>query len=326
MNLNLRQFHAFVAVAHLGSFTRAARLLNLSQPALTVQVRQLEETIGVRLFDRSTRMVKLTPIGRELAPRLERVLHEIDAVMVNTRELASHIKGTVTIGALPSLSSNLIPSTIAEFQKQYPGIVVKLRDVLANLIVRLVKDEEVDFGIGTLRVPDPDIQFTPLLTDNLGVIFPAGHPVEHRRIITLKYLTAFPLILMDPETSVRDRWIMRSSRSERSPFPRSKRSTRPPPSVQPADFRNHLGFIAHLQFLHVIHLDPGRRILPGDLLREGLERPFDITDVVHMTVHIDIAGLHLDSEPANPLHCRVQILKHIVLYLPTSQKLPHGPP
>src|SRR5450759_601343 len=160
--------------------------------------------MGLRLFHRSTRVVMLTPIGRELAPTLERVLHEIDAVMVNTKELASHVKGTVTIGALPSISSKLIPSAIVEFQKQYPGILVRLRDVLAYRNVRLVKEEEVDFGIGTLRMPDPDIQFTPLLTDHLGVIFPAGHPVERRRTITLKYLTAFPLILMDPETSVRD--------------------------------------------------------------------------------------------------------------------------
>lgn len=204
MNANLRQFQAFVAVARHGSFTQAAKRLNLSQPALTVQIRQLEQAVGVRLFDRSTRIVKPTPIGRQLVPTLERVLHEIDAVMVNTKELASHIKGTVTIGALPSISSKLIPYTIAEFQKQYPGIVVRLRDVIAQRIVMLVKEEEVDFGIGTLRMPDPDIQFTPLLTDNLGVIFPAGHPVERRRTITLKNLTAFPLILMDPETSVRD--------------------------------------------------------------------------------------------------------------------------
>ncbi len=204
MNVNLRQFQAFVTVARLGSFTRAAKHLHLSQPALTVQIRQLEEAMGVRLFDRSTRVVMLTPIGRELAPTFGRVLHEIDAVMVNTKELASHVKGTVTIGALPSISSKLIPSTIAEFQKQYPGIVLKLRDVLANRIVRLVKDEEVDFGVGTLRMPDPDIQFTPLFTDKLGVIFPAGHPMERRRTITLKDLTAFPLILMDTETSVRD--------------------------------------------------------------------------------------------------------------------------
>jgi Transcriptional regulator len=204
MNANLRQFQAFVTVARLGSFTRAAAHLHLSQPALTVQVRQLEDAMGVRLFDRSTRMVMLTHIGRELAPMLERVLHGIDAIMVNTRELASHLKGTVTIGALPSISTKLIPSTIAEFQKQYPGIVVRLRDVLAQRVVKLVKEEEIDFGIGTLRMPDPDIQFTPLFTDSLGVIFPAGHPVEHRRTITLKYLTTFPLILMDSETSVRD--------------------------------------------------------------------------------------------------------------------------
>src|SRR3990170_385205 len=132
MKANLRQFHAFVAVARLGSFTQAARRLNLSQPALTVQIRQLEEAVGVRLFDRSTRRVMLTSIGKELATTLERVLQEIDAVMVNTKELASHIKGTITIGALPSISSKLLPATILEFQKQYPGIVVRLRDVLAQ--------------------------------------------------------------------------------------------------------------------------------------------------------------------------------------------------
>ena len=82
--------------------------------------------------------------------------------------------------------------------------MVRLRDVLAYRNVKLVKEEEVDFGIGTLRMLDPDIRFSPLLTDHLGVIFPAEHPVEHRRTITLKYLTAFPLILMDPETSVRN--------------------------------------------------------------------------------------------------------------------------
>lgn len=204
MNANLRQFQAFVTVARLGNFTRAAKRLNLSQPALTVQIRQLEDAMGVRLFDRSTRVVMVTPIGRELAPMLERVLHEIDAIMINTQNLTSHIKGTVTIGALPSISSNLIPSTIAEFQKQYPGIVVRLQDVMAQRLVRLVKEEEVDFGIGTMRMPDPDIQFTPLLTDHLGVIFPAGHPVERRRAIKLKYLTAFPLILTDPRSSVRE--------------------------------------------------------------------------------------------------------------------------
>lgn len=204
MNASLRQFQAFVTVAQLGGFTRAANRLNLSQPALTMQIRQLEEAMGVRLFDRSTRMVKLTPVGRELLPTLERVLREIDAVMDNTKEIASQIKGTVTFGALPSLSNDLIPYAIVEFRKQHPGIVVRLRDVPTRRLVKLVKEEAVDFGIGTLRIPDPKIQFTPLFTDHIGVIFPPGHPLERRRSITLKYLKTFPLILMEPGSSIRD--------------------------------------------------------------------------------------------------------------------------
>ena len=101
MKANLRQFQAFVTVARLGSFTRAAQHLHLSQPALTVQIRQLEEVDGIRLFDRSTRVVMLSPIGRDLAPTLERVLHEIDAVMVNTKELASLVKGSSPSGRSP---------------------------------------------------------------------------------------------------------------------------------------------------------------------------------------------------------------------------------
>jgi len=205
MNISLRQFTAFVTVARVGSFTKAAKRLNLSQPALTVQIQQLEEALKVRLFDRTTRMVKMTSIGRELMPLLERVLQEVEAVIVNTQELAFHMKGIVTIGALSSISWNLIPSMIVEFRKQFPGIVVKLRDVFfAQHIVRMVMEEEVDFGIGTLKMPDPDIQFTPLLTDHLGAIFPVGHPLERRRSITLNYLASFPLILMDPEASVRE--------------------------------------------------------------------------------------------------------------------------
>ena len=200
MNTNLRQFQAFVTVARLGSFTRAAKHLHLSQPALTVQIRQLEGAMGARLFDRSTRMVKPTAVGRNLAPMLERVLHEIDAVMVNTRDLASHIKGTVTIGALPSISSKLIPSTIAKFQKQYPGIVVRLRDVMAQRLVWLVKGDEIDFGIGTMRTPDPrhpvHTAFHRPPRRHLPGGASGGTPAGHHAYPPGR----FPLILMDPET------------------------------------------------------------------------------------------------------------------------------
>jgi DNA-binding transcriptional LysR family regulator len=92
-DLNLRQLQTFVTVARLGSFARAARLLHLSQPALTKQVRQLEESLGVRLFDRNTRIVELTRIGKELAPVGAQSPQEIEAVVVNTKELAAQSRG-----------------------------------------------------------------------------------------------------------------------------------------------------------------------------------------------------------------------------------------
>ena len=89
MNISLRQIRAFIVVARFSSFTRAADLLHLTQPALTVQIRQLEQALGVKLFDRNTRAVELTRIGRELLPVLERLLGEFDAVVVSTREMAT---------------------------------------------------------------------------------------------------------------------------------------------------------------------------------------------------------------------------------------------
>ena len=116
MDLNLRQVRAFVSVAHLGSFTRAAKLLNLSQPALTVQIRKLEEALGVRLFDRNTRAVALTRMGRELAPMLQRVLSELDAMVVETRDLAAKRRGVVRIAALPSFAAGVLPEIIVRFR------------------------------------------------------------------------------------------------------------------------------------------------------------------------------------------------------------------
>src|SRR5215813_424397 len=174
IDLNLRQMQSFITVARLGSFTRAAHLLHLSQPALTKQIRQLEETLGVRLLDRNTRMVGLTRIGKELAPVVDQLLREIEAVVVNTKELAEKSRGVIRVAALPSISSTILPRAVARFKKSYPGISLVLKDVLAGRLVTMVKTEEVDFGIGSLNGTDPEVRFTPFLTDRIVVVFPPG--------------------------------------------------------------------------------------------------------------------------------------------------------
>jgi DNA-binding transcriptional LysR family regulator len=203
IDLNLRQLQSFVTVARLGSFTRAAHLLHVSQPALTKQVRQLEQTLSVRLFDRNTRTVELTRIGKELAPAVDQLLREIDAIVVKTRGLAEKRRGVIRVAALPSICSAILPRAVARFREIYPGISVALKDTLAQHLVKMVKDEDVDFGIGSLNGADPEVKFTPLLTDRIVVVFPPELGLERKKAIELRDLFGVPLILMDKESSVR---------------------------------------------------------------------------------------------------------------------------
>jgi LysR family transcriptional regulator, carnitine catabolism transcriptional activator len=203
VNLNLRHLEALLAIARTGNFTRAAQALHVSQPSLTVQIHQLEQTLGVRLLDRNTRSVKLTQIGKELTPVLERLVKELEAVVMNARELSTGDRGLVTVAALPSISSTILPRIIARFREQSPGVRVALLDVVAARILTLVMSEDVDFGVGSFPDADPDIHTIPLYTDRMRIVFPRGSPLEHKRQIPLKLLTGFPMILMDRQSSVR---------------------------------------------------------------------------------------------------------------------------
>jgi LysR family carnitine catabolism transcriptional activator len=203
MNFELRHLEAFVAVARHGSFTRAARSLNVSQPAFTVQIRQLEAGLGLRLLDRTTRSVELTQAGRELAPALERSLRELSALLASTAALPAKASGHVSVAALPSLCGRMLPTIIAAFLRKHRGIRVHLCDALGVRIPEMVKCGEVDFGLGSVQKSDPDIEFTGLFRDRMHAIFPRDNAMEKKKSVTLQELTAFPLILMSRDSTVR---------------------------------------------------------------------------------------------------------------------------
>lgn len=203
MTPNPRQIRAFLTVARTGGFTRAATELNLSQPALTVQIRQLEEMLGVRLFDRDKRQVHLTQAGKSLLAPLERVLIDLEEVMNASQDLATYRRGRVTLAALPSLAASLLPHTLRKFREIYPGIEVRIHDVVAEKIVAMVKSEEVDFGLGTRLTPDRSVKVEDFLTDRLCAFFPVGHVLEQKEILSIQDVAAYPLILTGANSSVR---------------------------------------------------------------------------------------------------------------------------
>lgn len=202
MNVNLRQLRSLVTIARRGSFTRAARDLHLSQPALTVQMRQLEDALGVRLLDRNTRAVKLTALGQQILPIFERALGDIDMAVASTRLSEASI-GLVSVAALPSMCSTLLPEAMAKFAIQYPGIAVRLREAGARRLSVLVVEEEVEFGIGIVEHPHPQLETIPFLTDHLVAVVPSGHALSKRRSIAPADLAPYPMIALETQYSVR---------------------------------------------------------------------------------------------------------------------------
>lgn len=203
MNLDIRQLRAFVTVAESGSFTRAAGSLNLSQPALTVQIRKLEEGLGLRLFDRNTRSVALTRSGRELLPALGRILRELDGVVAETRQLSTMQRGVIRLAALPSFASGVLPEIIADFRRRHPGIGFSVRDVIASGVAELVASGEADLGLTGGAVLGPDLEILLRGADRMHAVYPEGHQLARRAAIGIADLARHPLVLMDRATSVR---------------------------------------------------------------------------------------------------------------------------
>lgn len=203
MNFTLRQLRAFATLARTGSFTRAAGELHLSQPALTVQVRELETALGLKLVDRNTRRVRLTGIGRELLPVFERVLGDIRSVTENARELAAGDRGTVLVAALPSLCSRLIPQAMARLKRTHPRVAVKVQDTVALRILAAVRSEEADLGIASFGPLGSEFETMPLLEDRMVAVLPRGHVLANKASVTMREMAVHPLVLMDTQSSVR---------------------------------------------------------------------------------------------------------------------------
>jgi len=200
----MRHIRAFLTLARLRNFTRAANELHVSQSALTVQIKQLEDALGVVLFDRSRRGVSLTQSGKDVLVPLERILIDTEAIISHTRDLAGLRRGIVSIAALPSVAAGILPAALQEFMKQHPGIVVQVMDIVAEKVIEAVKKDQVDFGIGTRSRPDRELKATTLFSDRLGAFVPTNHLLVRQNSVSLKELLKYPLILTGKDSSVRE--------------------------------------------------------------------------------------------------------------------------
>ncbi|MDX3977694.1 LysR family transcriptional regulator [Shinella sp.] len=204
MNITLRQLRAFIAVAELGQFNLAARSLHLTQSAVSILIRDLESEIGVRLFDRHTRMVCLTLVGQEFLPQARKILKDLELAVGDVRDNASLKRGQVTVAAAIVLAATIVPPIIARFLRTYPEVTVNVRDMPEEAISPALKRNEVDIAVGTLSEDDPEIVGTPLLRDKLMLFCHDDHRFAKRKSVRWAELQEENLIVLAATNPLRN--------------------------------------------------------------------------------------------------------------------------
>jgi DNA-binding transcriptional LysR family regulator len=202
INVTLKHLRGFVAVAEEGSYTRAAERLHLTQSSLTATIKQLEQALGLALFDRTTRYVALTAQGRDLLPGAKRLLQEFDTTVRDIRAVAERRKGHAVVAGAPSVVALLLPRVIHAFRERYPDIRIGARDGGARAIQQWVLDSEVDFAITNKWGDDPGLDFKPLLRDRFQAVASRQHALARSRQATWKQLDAYPQIGLAPHTGI----------------------------------------------------------------------------------------------------------------------------
>lgn len=203
MNVTVRQLRAFLAVADLSHFRRAADRLALSQSAVSMLISTLEAEIGQRLFDRHNRMVTLTAAGHEFLPQAQRVVEDLESAVAGMHEKASLRRGTVTVAASIVLAATYLPPVVAAFREKFPAIEVRVRDMPEEEIRPAITGHAVDLAIGTISGDEPEIVATPLLTDRLVAICRFDHRFAGQPSIRWADLAEEPLIGLAKENPLR---------------------------------------------------------------------------------------------------------------------------
>lgn len=200
---SLSSLRLFLLVARSGSFSEAARVANLSQPALSRTIKLLEEDLGVRLFDRNSRNVNLIAAGSTLVPTVERLTTDFELAFRELNQTFEGMRGRVVVGALPSAAAILLPQIVAEFRARRPQVDVIIRENLKEGLHQSLQDRLIDFVISTPPADSEDIDFSPLFEDECVLVCRPEEAAAIADPAPWSVFRDFPFIGMEPRSSVR---------------------------------------------------------------------------------------------------------------------------
>jgi DNA-binding transcriptional LysR family regulator len=198
MNISIRQLTAFISVADNGSFTRASDQMHLTQSAVSGLIKELESSLGIVLFDRTTRQLSLSVVGHHLLPQARRILNEMQLFENEASSLTSLAQGQVRL-AVSQFAASSMPAVIAQFAKEYPDISVSLLDCSAENVLEHIQNIEVDLGVGTelgFMESEDDISADLLYQLPFCVVMPDSHALVQKSEVVWQDLVDIPLITL----------------------------------------------------------------------------------------------------------------------------------
>lgn len=199
-----RRLQVFHTVARLLSFTKAAETLHMTQPAVTFQVRQLEEHFNTRLFDRTHNRISLTEAGKRVYDYAGKIF-EMYAHMENAvRELTGEVSGVLIIGASTTIAEYMLPALLGDFKSKYPDVNVRLKVSNTEGIVSMVENNVIDLGVVEAPVSNKNLAVELCKVDQLVVIVPPTHPLTKQASVRPEQLLDYPFISREEGSGTRE--------------------------------------------------------------------------------------------------------------------------
>jgi LysR family transcriptional regulator, hydrogen peroxide-inducible genes activator len=215
--MEMQQLRYVVAVARTGNFSRAAGQCHVSQPSLSQQIQKLEDELGERLFDRMKREAKPTPHGEAFLRRALRILEEADAAKREVADARDLLRGTVTVGVLPTIAPYLLPDVMAQFTEKFPGVEIVVQEDTTARLLKLAHAYEVDFALASQPIQDGRLEVKELLSEELLLALPPSHPLTRKRTVAVTDLEGERLIVMKEGHCLGDQVLSFCDRSDLHP-------------------------------------------------------------------------------------------------------------
>lgn len=203
MKIDILGVQAFVAIADRGGFQGAAHALAVTQTAITQRLRKLEDSLGVTLFERTTRSVVLTRIGRDFLPQARRLLDELAEALSEIRESGQGARGDVSIACVPTVGVQYLPSILQAYSARYPHNRIKVLDHASSAVADAVLRREAEFGINIAGARHPELTGVPLSEDQFVLICHDTHPLAGRKRVAWKQLQPYALIFAGQDSGNR---------------------------------------------------------------------------------------------------------------------------